>query len=71
MSILNDTKKREEKEQKAQAEVLIKITDEVMELLKSKDIAVWQVKTIHSLLGNRLTQNLNNFVDKMKLSDIK
>lgn len=70
MSLLGDSKKREEKAQQQQAEELVKIADEVIDLLKTKDLDVWKVKTIHSLLGQRLTQQINDFVDKHKLQEV-
>jgi hypothetical protein len=73
MSLLSNAKKLEEKvnkEQKEEAEKLIKITDEVVALLKEKDIAVWQIKAVHSLLGQRLTQKINEYVDQKKLNEV-
>jgi len=70
MNILSETKKREEKEQKEAAEKLIKIADEVVDFLKARNLQVWEVKTIHSLLGQKLTQMLTVYVEKKDLNEI-
>lgn len=70
MNILKETQKREEKEQKEAAEKLIRVTDELISFLKGRDLAVWEIKSVHSLLGQRLTQMLNDFVDKKKISEV-
>lgn len=70
MNILKETQKREEKEQKEIAEKLVKITDELVDFLKARELQIWETKTIHSLLGQRLTQMLTAYVDKKNLSEI-
>lgn len=73
MTLLSNHKKLEDKqkaEQKETAEKLVKITDKVFDLLKAEDITIFETKTIHSLLGQRMTQQLTAYIDNKKLNEV-
>lgn len=77
MSILSNHKKLEEKkeavqskEQMEMAQKLIKLTDETMDFLKDKDLQVWEVNTIISLLSQKLKQLTDNFTGMKTIKEI-
>lgn len=77
MSILSNHKKLEEKkeavqskEQMEMAQKLIKLTDETMDFLKDKDLQVWEVNTIISLLSQKLKQLTDNFTGVKTIKEI-
>lgn len=77
MSILSNHKKLEEKkeavqskEQMEMAQKLIKLTDETMDFLKDKDLQVWEVNTIISLLSQKLKQLADNFTGVKTIKEI-
>lgn len=77
MSILSNHKKLEEKkeavqskEQMEMAQKLIKLTDETMDFLKDKDLQVWEVNTIISLLSQKLKQLSDNFTGVKTIKEI-
>lgn len=77
MSILSNHKKLEEKkeavqskEQMEMAQKLVKLTDETMDFLKDKDLQVWEVNTIISLLSQKLKQLTDNFTGVKTIKEI-
>lgn len=77
MSILSNHKKLEEKKESAQskeqmemAQKLVKLTDETMDFLKDKDLQVWEVNTIISLLSQKLKQLTDNFTGVKTIKEI-
>lgn len=77
MSILSNHKKLEEKkeavqskEQMEMAQKLVKLTDETMDFLKDKDLQVWEVNTIISLLSQKLKQLTDNFAGVKTIKEI-
>lgn len=77
MSLLSNNKKLEDKQQEENkkkememAQKLVKATDETMDYLKEKDLQVWEVKTIISLLSQKLTQMTDNFTGMKTLKEI-
>jgi len=58
---------KQQKEQQEEAERLVKVTDKVFDLLvKEKVSEMWQFKTVHSMLAQRVQGSL----DKIKLEDL-
>lgn len=77
MNILQSNKKVEEKkqaemskEQMEMAQKLVKIADETMDFLKEKDLQVWEVNTIISLLSQKLKQLSDNFTGVKTIKEI-
>lgn len=52
------------------AQKLIKLTDETMDFLKDKDLQVWEVNTIISLLSQKLKQLSDNFTGVKTIKEI-
>jgi len=77
MSILSTHKKLEQKkqeemskEQMEMAQKLVKTTDETMDFLKDKDLQVWEVNTVISLMKQKLDKLTDNFTGMKTLKEI-
>jgi len=63
----NKRQKEDEKKQQELAEKLVKIADEVIDFIVEKGFTeVWEFKTIHQLLSNKMS----GAIDKAKIKDL-
>ncbi len=73
MNLLKQQKERESKAQAEQMEMakkMVEIANEVMELLKAKELKVYECDLIANLLKQRIKENADAYVGSKLLSEL-
>jgi len=73
MNSAKQHKKIQDKAQKEQMEVinkLVGIANEILEVMKSKDLKVYECDILVSLLSQRVKEGANGYVGQLKLDEV-
>jgi len=66
-----DKKKMEEeqKKQMEEAQKLIKLSEDIFKILLKENLQIWQFKSVHKLLANKMQELITNDVDIREMKD--
>lgn len=70
MDLQNLSKKREEREQKESAKRIVGYVDDIISLLREKDLELYEIQMIPELLTRRVNTIVSNYISSKKMSEV-